>query len=111
MYYRAEMGRSATEIIVPFAVNYPEEGIKITIPKRGDKKNLLDLAQKNAYYFKKQQIEKNERYKSAAERQLDVLKEIETTLKLTAFPTHIECFDNSNFYWTDAVSSMLLFRN
>ncbi|MBK6612086.1 MAG: excinuclease ABC subunit C [Chitinophagales bacterium] len=111
MYYRAEMGRSATEIIVPFAVNYPEEGIKITIPKRGDKKNLLDLAQKNAYYFKKQQIEKNERYKSAAERQLDVLKEIETTLKLTALPTHIECFDNSNFQGTDAVSSMVLFRN
>src|SRR5688500_8746132 len=48
---RSTFNSSAKEIIVPFPIEYPEEGIVITVPKAGEKKKLLDLSEKNAMYF------------------------------------------------------------
>ena len=103
----------AKEIVVPFAIEYAEENITITIPKAGDKKKLLDLSQKNVDYFKadisKQKIlglqEKTE------EQNLEVLLEIQDKLQLSELPVHIECFDNSNFQGSYPVSAMVCFKN
>src|SRR5258708_29217269 len=42
------------ELILPFPIDYPEEGIVQTIPKGGDKKKLLDLSGKNVHYFREE---------------------------------------------------------
>lgn len=110
---RATFNSEHTEIIVPFAVDFPSEGITITIPKAGDKKKLLELSQKNADHFvyelrKKKMLLLEE--KSAGEVQ-SVLKKLQHDLYLRSLPEHIECFDNSNFQGSYPVSAMVCFRH
>jgi excinuclease ABC subunit C len=104
---------SASEIIVPFAIDYPEEGIQITVPKGGDKKKLIDLSVKNVNYFtaelKAQKtlnlVDKTDEEKMA------VLQQLQENLQLQELPLHIECFDNSNFQGSYPVSAMVCFKN
>jgi excinuclease ABC subunit C len=46
-----------------------------------------------------------------AEQIMEVLKKIQIDLQLSAIPTHIECFDNSNFQGSFPVSAMVCFKN
>jgi excinuclease ABC subunit C len=110
---RSTFNSVSTEIIVQFPIEYPEEGVIITIPKGGDKKKLLDLSEKNVNYFldelKKKKILQLEG-KDDMERK-KVLYQLQTDLQLSDVPTHIECFDNSNFQGSYPVSAMVCFKN
>jgi len=110
---RSTFNSVSNEIIVPFAVEYPQEGIVITIPKGGDKKKLLELSEKNVNYFldelKKKKILQLEG-KDDMERK-KVLYQLQTDLLLADVPVHIECFDNSNFQGSYPVSAMVCFKN
>lgn len=100
---------NAHEIVIPFAIEF--EGPKLTIPKSGDKKKILDLAFRNLVSQKQHYFdikEKQAKKESSIER---VLKQIQEDLRLTELPRHIECFDNSNIQGTDPVASMVVFRN
>ena len=110
---RITFSSEAKEIIVPFPVDYPEEGILITIPKAGDKKKLLELSEKNVNYFidelqKKKMLQLEG--KSDKVRQ-SVLLQLQKDLHLTDVPEHIECFDNSNFQGSYPVAAMVYFKN
>ncbi len=110
---RITFSSEAKEIIVPFPVEYPEEGILITIPKAGDKKKLLELSEKNVNYFidelqKKKMLQLEG--KSDKVRQ-SVLLQLQKDLHLTDVPEHIECFDNSNFQGSYPVAAMVYFKN
>jgi excinuclease ABC subunit C len=102
----------AKEIVVPFVIDHPDPAVKITIPRGGDRKKLLELSQKNATYFIAEQ-RKRERL------QLDkkliepdkLLLELQQDLQLASLPVHIECFDNSNFQGSYPVSAMVCFKN
>ncbi len=110
---RDRFNSQATEIIVPFAITYPQEGIAITVPKAGDRKKLLDLSQKNVNYFKEELRQKKMlrlEGKTDTER-MEALFLLQTDLKLPVLPVHIECFDNSNFQGSFPVSAMVCFRN
>lgn len=108
---RERFDSAAPEIVVPVEVPLPYEKVVITIPKRGDKLKLLELAEKNITYYllqkKKDQIN-NQKKVSSAERILTTLK---NDLHLQAMPMHIECFDNSNLQGTNPVSSCVVFKN
>jgi len=104
---------TATEIIVPFPIDYPDKEIRITIPKSGDKKNLVDLSQKNVNYFRselesKKILQLEGMTQSETEK---VLEQLQDDLHLPDLPTRIECFDNSNFQGTNAVAAMVCFIN
>jgi excinuclease ABC subunit C len=103
---------TSQEIILPFPVNYPEKDIKITIPRAGDKKKLLELAEKNARYFI-DELQLKQKLKSPGEsKKINlVLKQVQSDLHLSMMPVHIECFDNSNFQGSYPVSAMVCFRN
>lgn len=110
---RESFESNANEIIVPFAIEFPEENIKVTIPRSGDKKTLLTLSEKNVNYFrdelrKKKILNLEER---SADEKLKVLKQLKKDLQLPAVPLHIECFDNSNFQGSYPVSAMVYFKN
>lgn len=99
------------EIILPFEIDDSFlKRIKITVPIVGDKKKLLDLANKNTLYAKQEYINKHlsQEEKNPTFR---ILKTMKDDLKLTELPRHIECFDNSNFQGTNAVSSIVVFRD
>jgi excinuclease ABC subunit C len=99
------------EILTPFEVKLEDPSVLVTIPKIGDKKKLLELAEKNAQYHvlqkRKQEILKAGK-QTSSERILITLKK---DLNMSALPMHIECFDNSNLQGTNPVSSCVVFRN
>ncbi|MDE3124027.1 MAG: excinuclease ABC subunit UvrC, partial [Bacteroidota bacterium] len=103
----------ANEIVVPFEIVYPESGIIITIPKAGDKKKLLELSQKNVAYFK-EELRKKQTLHLSTKSNTDlkqILEEMQQYLHLQELPSHIECFDNSNFQGSYPVSAMVCFKN
>ncbi|MBS1640225.1 MAG: excinuclease ABC subunit C [Bacteroidetes bacterium] len=103
----------SNEIIVPFEIEYAEKNIIITIPKSGDKKKLLDLSIKNVNYFKAEIKKKKILHleeKTDSEKE-NILVELKNYLQLHETPTHIECFDNSNFQGSFPVSAMVCFKN
>ena len=110
---RATFNSEAKEIIVPFAVEYPANDIIQSIPQAGDKKKLLELSEKNVNYFK-EELKKNKMLlleNKTAEQIMEVLQQLQIDLQLSAIPTHIECFDNSNFQGSFPVSAMICFKN
>lgn len=109
---RDTFGSSAKEIIIPITIDYPEEGIKLTVPKGGDRKRLLDLSQKNVNYFM-EELRKRKMLKLDGKSNAEiesVLTELQQDLMLPAVPVHIECFDNSNFQGSYPVSAMVCFK-
>jgi len=111
--FRETFNSLATEIIVPFEIEYPREGIVITIPKGGDRKKLLELSEKNVNYFK-EEIRKKKILQLEGKSDLDrrkVLYLLQEDLQLSDLPMHIECFDNSNFQGSYPVSAMVCFKD
>ncbi len=97
------------EFIVPIQLEIESE-IPMTVPISGDKKKLLDLSMKNAFYLKQE--------RQLAADKLDptlkvdrLLTQMQKDLRLTTLPRHIECFDNSNIQGTNPVSACVVFRN
>jgi len=110
---RQTFNSEAKEIIIPFAVDYPEADILITVPRLGDRKKLLELSEKNVNYFKAELHSKkllNLEEKTSAESKA-VLKRLQADLHLPALPSHIECFDNSNLHGTNPVAAMVCFKD
>lgn len=110
---RADFNSLSTEIIVPYPVDYFDKNITITVPKLGDKKKLLDLSIKNVTYFTRElQLKKILQLegKTPSEKK-SVLTELQSYLHLQEMPTHIECFDNSNFQGSFPVSAMVCFKD
>jgi excinuclease ABC subunit C len=110
---RETFNSKSTEIIVPFAIAYPQEGVSVLVPKAGDKKKLLELSEKNVEYFREELKRKKTlqlRDKTDEEHE-NVLYELKENLRLHELPVHIECFDNSNFQGSFPVSAMVCFRN
>ncbi|HTN05321.1 excinuclease ABC subunit UvrC [Agriterribacter sp.] len=109
---RDTFNSNAPELIVPFPIHYPQEGVTITVPKAGDKKKLLDLSQKNVNYFQ-EELKKRKMLqldgKTDAEKK-EVLYQLQKDLLLPELPEHIECFDNSNFQGSFPVSAMVCFK-
>ncbi len=110
-YLREKFNSIAKEVVVPYPVELTELGLTITVPQRGDKKHLLDLAEKNLKYFvlqKRKDAMNRVKKQTPAERILKTLKE---DLDMDVMPFHIECFDNSNIQGTNPVASCVVFKN
>lgn len=104
---------NAKEIIVPFDIKYPDKEIKITVPKSGDKKKLLELSQKNVNFFLTEIAHQKRLHledKNDEERE-KLLTELQINLRLLKIPRHIECFDNSNLQGSNAVAAMVCFKD
>ena len=103
----------AKEVIVPVPVDVTDTTIKVTIPKAGDKKQLLDLSMKNAEIFMQDMRKKSTLLlgEKTRENNMQVLEELQEALQLSELPLHIECFDNSNFQGAYPVAAMVCFKN
>ena len=110
-YFRSNLESAANEIIVPFEPEDIIPSIKYTIPKVGEKEQLLALSQKNADYALKEWKHKQALLLVTDTSPNSVLEEMKEVLHLGQVPTHIECFDNSNFQGAYPVSAMVCFKN
>jgi excinuclease ABC subunit C len=99
---------TSSELILPTAVSRPS--LKITIPKLGDKRKLLDLSQKNALFMLADRI-KSDGERAPETKVVEIMKKMQSDLRLPTLPKRIECFDNSNLGGTFAVAAMVCFIN
>jgi excinuclease ABC subunit C len=108
---RERFESEAPEVIVPLDIILPDTKLVITVPKIGEKKKLIELAEKNIEYYilqkRRDEISKQKKV-SSAERILTTLKK---DLRMDEMPIHIECFDNSNIQGTNPASSCVVFKN
>ena len=98
------------EVIVAEAPDVEMEGVRFTIPQRGDKAKLLDVSVRNARQHHIDKIKTAEK-RDPSVRTDRVLERIKSDFHLTELPRHIECFDNSNIQGTNPVASCVVFRD
>jgi len=84
--------------------------LKITIPRRGDKKKLLDLSLRNAKSYRLE-IRKRNASKKVSTTEERILLSAQSDFRLKEIPTHIECFDNSNMQGREPVAACVVFKN
>ena len=98
------------EIIVPIDLDIKLDGVKFTIPQRGEKLDILQLSQRNAKQYRIE-TEKLRTLVNPERHTKRVLNQIKDDLQLPVLPEVIECFDNSNFQGDYAVAAMVQFVN
>ncbi|MCK5401521.1 MAG: excinuclease ABC subunit UvrC, partial [Flavobacteriaceae bacterium] len=106
---RQRFNSTSKEVYTPFKIDLGEK-IKVTIPKLGDKKHILDLSVRNAKYyrmdrFKQIKITDPDRHANR------IMAQMKVDLRLNDEPRHIECFDNSNIQGTNPVAACVVFKN
>jgi excinuclease ABC subunit C len=107
---RQRVSSNSPEVLVPFMPDIKLDKVRYTVPQRGDRYKLLELANRNAVFFRL------ERQKKTAERSKEnrTEKNLEKMMKdlhMPVIPAHIECFDNSNIQGESAVAACVVFRN
>jgi excinuclease ABC subunit C len=107
---RQRLGSDSPEIILPFKPDILIDKVKYTVPRAGDKLKLLELAERNAIYYKLEQKKKRMEHAPEA-RSGKNLEKMKNDLHMPVMPVHIECFDNSNIMGTNPVAACVVFRN
>jgi excinuclease ABC subunit C len=97
------------EIILPFPLDFGDK-IKVTVPQLGDKKQILELSERNAKYYRMDQLKQiqivdPERHTNR------IMAQMQKDLRLSIEPRHIECFDNSNIQGTNPVAACVVFKD
>jgi len=107
---RQRLNSDSGELIVPFKPDILIDKLKYIVPEIGDKKKLLDLATRNAIYYKLEQKKRNSE-KAPEARTGKNLEKVRNDLHMPDLPVHIECFDNSNIMGNNPVAACVVFRN
>ena len=107
---RQRLLSDSPEIILPFKPDILLDSVKYTVPKAGEKQKLLELAERNAIYYKLEQKKKRMEH-SPQVRTGKNLEKLKNDLHMPDLPVHIECFDNSNIMGTNPVAACVVFRN
>lgn len=107
---RRKFNSDSREILLPFHLNFEIPGVKLIVPKVGDKKRIVELSEKNAKEYrleklKQVQIVDPERHTNR------IMAEMQKLLRMPAEPRHIEGFDNSNIQGTNPVSACVVFKD
>lgn len=97
------------EVILPFKLNLPQP-IKVTVPKTGDKKKLIELSERNAKFYRIDKLKQIKIVDPEAHGNR-IMEQAKKDLQLKEIPVHIECFDNSNLMGTNPVASCVVFKN
>uniref|UniRef100_UPI003F69AAD9 excinuclease ABC subunit UvrC n=1 Tax=Polaribacter sp. TaxID=1920175 RepID=UPI003F69AAD9 len=106
---RRRFNSTSPEIYVPFKVDVGEN-IKVTIPKLGDKKRIVELSERNAKYFRQEQF-KQIKIVDPDRHVKRIMAQMKADLRLSKEPRHIECFDNSNIQGTNPVAACVVFKD
>jgi len=106
---RQRFNSQSNEIYIPFEIDV-EEGVKIHIPKLGDKKRILDLSIRNAKYYRMERF-KQAKIVDPDRHENRIMAQMKKDLRLSEEPRHIECFDNSNIQGTNPVAACVVFKN
>jgi excinuclease ABC subunit C len=107
---RQRLSSNSPEIIVALKPDIQLDKVIYTIPRSGEKLKLLELAERNAIYYKLEQKKRQMDHKPR-ERTGKNLQRLKNDLHMSETPVYIECFDNSNIMGTNPVAACVVFRN
>ena len=105
---RQRFNSISREVYVPFEIDLGDE-IKVTVPKLGDKKRIVELSERNAKYYRQEQF-KQIKISDPDRHVKRIMTQMQKDLRLSAEPRHIECFDNSNIQGTNPVAACVVFK-
>jgi excinuclease ABC subunit C len=106
---RQRFNSKSKELYLPFKVTLDTD-LKITLPKLGDKKRILELSERNAKFFRQERF--NQIKIIDPDRHANrIMAQMRKDLRLSSEPRHIECFDNSNIQGSNPVAACVVFRN
>jgi excinuclease ABC subunit C len=91
-----------TESIESWLGSKSSRRVRIVVPRRGDKRGLLDLASRNAA------VAYDTRFNEAVAANYDALETLRAVLALPTLPRRIECFDISTIQGSETVASMVV---
>ncbi len=106
---RERFKSNAKEIIVPFPINLPLDGVTVTTPQKGEKMRLLTLSKMNVKQYKADRLKQEDKL-NPEQKATRLMSEIKQELKMENLPLIIECFDNSNIQGSDAVAACVVFK-
>ena len=106
---RQRFHSNSKEIYVPFKLELGDN-VKVSLPKLGDKKSILDLSERNAKYYRLDKL-KQIKITDPDRHANRIMAQMKADLRLTEEPRHIECFDNSNIQGTNPVAACVVFKN
>ena len=105
---RRRFASASKEVILPVPIELGDD-IRVTVPKKGEKKKLLDLSLRNAKQGRLEQL-KQIKISDPQQHSMRLLNQMKKDLRLQVLPEHIECFDNSNIQGTNPVAACVVFR-
>ncbi|MBQ4913152.1 excinuclease ABC subunit UvrC [Maribacter sp. MMG018] len=106
---RQRFNSLSKEIYLPFRV-LVDPSLKMTIPKLGDKKRLIELSERNAKFFRQERF--NQIKILDPDRHTNrIMAQMKIDLRLSSEPRHIECFDNSNIQGSNPVAACVVFKD
>ncbi|SNR57309.1 Excinuclease ABC subunit C [Maribacter sedimenticola] len=106
---RERFQSNSKELYVPFKVALTPD-LRITVPKLGDKKRILDLSERNAKFFRQERF--NQIKIIDPDRHTNrIMAQMKKDLHLSVEPRHIECFDNSNIQGSNPVAACVVFKD
>lgn len=103
-------GNHSKEIYLPIDLDLEIPHVKISVPQIGDKKRLLDLSERNAKYFRLEQL-KQIKIIDPDRHTKRIMAQMQKDLRMPVEPRHIEGFDNSNIQGTNPVSACVVFKD
>jgi excinuclease ABC subunit C len=106
---REKLNSNSKEIIIPFDIDFKIKNTTFTIPQKGDRKKILDLAIQNVKQYKLEKLNQAEKL-NPDQRIIRILSTAQKDLRLKNLPLHIECFDNSNIQGTNPVAACVVFK-
>lgn len=106
---RERFNLRSKEVLVPFPINLGEN-VNVSVPKLGDKKMILDMSERNARYYRMDQL-KQIKIVDPDRHTNRIMAQMKKDLRLPEEPRHIECFDNSNIQGTNPVSACVVFKD
>jgi len=93
---------SEAEVIEAWLTDRSEHRVRLVVPKRGEKRGLLELAARNA------QVAYQTRFNETVAAHYDALETLRLVLSLSSIPRRIECFDISTIQGSETVASMVV---
>jgi excinuclease ABC subunit C len=105
---RRRFASTSKNVILPVSIDLGDD-IRVTVPKKGEKKKLLDLSLRNAKQGRLEQL-KQIKISDPQQHSLRLLNQMKKDLRLQVLPEHIECFDNSNIQGSNPVAACVVFR-
>ncbi len=103
-------GRHSKEIFLSIPLELEIPDMKISVPQIGDKKRLVELSERNAKYYRLEQL-KQIKIVDPERHTKRIMAQMKKDLRMPVEPRHIEGFDNSNIQGTNPVSACVVFKD